>query len=205
MKHFTKTTFSQPKHKNNPNHRFYEIEDKIKGIDRRYVLGNTFEKSKKQNPRKRGWDLKKKIEILWVGVAECKKTMFLKTKFSIPFKKLSFFAFYESMNHELVVSLLVKCADAQGRFSWVRSKSRTTLCLKFLRNWNFLRISRLEATHEGKREMAKHKDFQHQKIDILRKTFRTKVTKTQKSFWIWSSSNWTYTNHIWTCTITQMK
>ena len=33
---------------------FYEIKDKIKGIEKGIVLENTFEKSKNQNPSKSG-------------------------------------------------------------------------------------------------------------------------------------------------------
>ena len=95
--------------------------------------------------------------------------------------KTVFFAFHESVTHKPVASLLMKCVEASGRFLQVKFESRTTLCLKFLRNWNFLRISRLETTREGSHEMAKHKFFQHKEYDKMRKTFKTEVTKNH--FW----------------------
>ena len=72
-----------------------------------------------------------KFEFWRVEVAECKKTMFLKTNFSSPLKlsfffSFLFFAFHKSVTCEPITSLLTKCADAQGKISHVKFESQTT-------------------------------------------------------------------------------
>ena len=133
-------------------------------MGRENVLENTFEKSKNQNPSKSGWVLKK-IWVLWVGVVEFKKTMFFKTEFSSPLKTIFFYILQVSDSWTSHDPTRKMCRCKGQIFTgqvWVANHllgTHETLCLKFLRNWNFLKISRLEAICKGRHKMAKHKVF----------------------------------------------
>ena len=129
-----------------------------------------------------------KFEFWRVEVAECKKTMFLKTNFSSPLKMSFFFIFFFFCisqvsdlwtNHESTHEM---CRCTGQNFAcqvWVANYSRgsrKTLYLKFLRYWNSLKISRLGTTCKSSLKMAKH-SFSTQRIWQFEKKFQHQSDK----------------------------
>ena len=108
-----------------------------------------------------------KCEFLGVGVTEWKKTRILKIDILSPLKTVFFCISWVSDLRDSCEPTCEICrciGQILASQVWVEKNSRKThetLCLKFLRNWNFLRISRLEATRESSRKKAKNKIFQH--------------------------------------------
>ena len=106
-----------------------------------------------------------KCEFLGVGVTECKKTRILKIDILSPLKTVFFCISWVSDlrdSYEPTCEICRCIGQILASQVWVAKNSQEThetLCLKFLRNWNFLRISQLEATRESSCEKAKNKFF----------------------------------------------
>ena len=122
------------------------------------------------------------FEFWRVGVVECKKTSILKTEFSSPLKIFFFCILRVSDSQTSHEPTREMCRWTGQNFIgqvWVANHLRgsyETLCLKFLRNWNSLRILRLGTICESSREMAKH-NFSTQRIWHFKKNIQKQSDK----------------------------
>ena len=124
----------------------------------------------------------RKNEILWVGVSECKKTSDFENWNFKPFITVFFYISRVSDSRIDRETTHKMCKCIRQIFVsqvWVATHSqgtRETLYLKFLGNWNSLKISWCGTTHKRSHKMAKH-SFSTQRFWHFDKNFQHKSEK----------------------------